>query len=215
LAGGGSAKTTVDDVTLVRAIDGVSSTLVDEAASGVPLRGAVIELFAPGTQTPYTRYTLRDVVVAKVVQVGGEETFALHPAEIDEESIAGAPAPKLPAGSQLGTLQLDGYAVTLAVSGDEFEIDGAPSAAGGGSGSQATIKPLVVDLPLGSDSPKLVDDVLAGIHRKTATLTTAHATYSLTDVVVRSLKDEATGAAGSIPSEKIELDAAKVAVATQ
>ena len=153
--------------------------------------------------------------MAKVVHAGDVETLALASATIDEQSLAGAAAPQLPAGSQLGDLQLDGFAGPLGVSGDRFEIDSASAPVGGGSGNTPTIQPLVVNLAHGAASPQLVDDVLTGRHLKQATLTTPHATYSLTDVTVQSVQDEATGAAGSIPSEKIELVAAHVAVSSQ
>ena len=176
---------------------------------------AVIDLFAPGTQTPYARYTLDDVRVAKVVHAGNVETIALAAVTIDEQSLAGAAAPQLPAGSKLGDLQLDGFAGPLDVSSDRFEIDGASGQVGGGAGNTPTIKPLVVTLAHGAASPQLVHDVLTGLHLRQATLTTPHATYSLTDVTVQSVQDEATGAAGSIPSEKLELVAAHVAVTSQ
>jgi type VI protein secretion system component Hcp len=216
-AGGGGAggKATIGEVELVRGVDALSSHLVDDAAAGLHLSSAVVDLFVPGTQSPYARYTLDDVRVAKVVHDGDVETLALASATIDEQSLAGAAPPQLPAGSQLGDLQLDGLAAPLGVSGDRFEIDSASAPVGGGSGNAPTIHPLVVSLAHGAASPQLVHDVLTGLHLRAATLTTPHATYSLTDVVVQSVQDEATGAAGSIPSEKIELVAAHLAVTSQ
>ena len=211
--GAGAGKATIDDVELVRHVDALSAPLVDDAATGRHLRSAVIDLFVPGTQTPYARYSLGDVRVAKVLHVGDLETIALASATVDEQSLAAGP--QLAPGSQLGTLQLDGIAAPLAVSDDRFEIDSADSSTGGGAGNTATFQPLVVSLAHGAASPQLVDDVLTGRHLETATLTTPHATYSLTDVVVQSVKDEATGAPGSQPSEEIELVASHVAVSSQ
>ena len=215
VGGGAGGKAVIGDVELVRSVDALSSHFVDDAAAGLHRPSAVIDLFAPGTQTPYARYTLDDVRVTKVVHAGNVETIALAAVTIDEQSLAGAAAPQLPAGSKLGDLQLDGFAGPLDVSSDRFEIDGASGQVGGGAGNTPTIKPLVVTLAHGAASPQLVHDVLTGLHLRQATLTTPHATYSLTDVTVQSVQDEATGAAGSIPSEKLELVAAHVAVTSQ
>ena len=208
--GGGAGKATVGDVELVRSVDALSAPLVDDAATGRHLRSATVELFVPGTQTAYARYSLSDVRVSQVRHDGNLETFRLNAATIEEQSLGAGP--QLAQGSELGTLELDGLAGQLAVSDDGFRIDSSSSQSGGGAGNTATYAPLVVRLAHGAASPQLVEDVLTGKHLKTATVTTPHATYSLTDVVVRSVQDEATGAAGSVPSEEIELTAADVAV---
>lgn len=203
--GGGGGKATIDDMTLVRDVDALSPALIDDVKAGVHLSSAAVDLFSPGTQTPYARYTLSDVLVTKVEHEGEKETLVLHVAQVDEQAFAGTPAPVLPAGSQIGTLTLDGIAGALAISGAGFEIDGP-------AGLPATTKPLRVDLAHGAAAPELALDVLTGIHLKSATVETSNATYVLTDVIVRSVQDEATGAAGAIPSERITLDAAQVQV---
>ena len=48
--GGGGGKATIGEVELVRGVDALSSHLVDDAAAGLHLSSAVIDLFAPGTQ---------------------------------------------------------------------------------------------------------------------------------------------------------------------
>jgi type VI protein secretion system component Hcp len=201
--GGAGGKTTIDDVTLVRTIDAATPALVGDALSGLHHQSAVIDLFVPGTQTAYVRYALTDVLVAKIAHDGDDETFSLRPAQITEQTLAGAPPPT---GAQIGSLTLDGYADVLPISGDGFEIDG-PSGL-----TPATIHPLRIDLALGASAPKLALDTMTGIHRKTATVQTSKATYHLTDVVIRSVHDEATGTAGSLPTERITLDAAQVQV---
>jgi type VI protein secretion system component Hcp len=203
--GGGGGKSTIEDVTLVRNVDPSSPALINYAETGVHRPSASVDLFSPGTQTPYAHYALTDVRVTKVEHDGAEETFVLQAADVDEQVVPGAPVPALAAGSQIGTLTLDGIAGSLAISGAGFEIEGATLGA-------ATIKPLRVDLAHGASAPALLFDVMTGIHRLHATVATSDATYSLTDVVVRSVKDKATGAAGSIPSEEITLDAAQVEV---
>jgi type VI protein secretion system component Hcp len=204
--GGAGGKTTIDDVTLVRTIDAVSPVLVGNAESGLHHQTAVVDLFTPGAQAPYARYTLTDVVVATIAQSGDDETLSLHPAQIAEQLLPGSTPPVLPAGAQTGTLTLDGIADVIPISGDLFAADG-PSGL-----TPATIHPLRVDLAHGGNAAKLALDALTGIHLKTATVTTSKATYLLTDVVVRSIHEDATGAAGSIPTERITLDAAQVQV---
>jgi type VI protein secretion system component Hcp len=206
VGGGGGGKTTIGDVTLVRTIDPATPALVGDAVSGLHHQSAVVDLFVPGTQTAYVRYTLTDVLVSKIGHDGDDETFSLHPVQITEQTLPGATPPALPQGGQTGTLALDGYADVLPISGDGFEVDG-PSGL-----TPATIHPLRIDLALGASAPKLALDTMTVIHRKTATVQTSKATYHLTDVVVRSVHDEATGAAGSIPVERITLDAAQVQV---
>jgi type VI protein secretion system component Hcp len=203
--GGGGGKSTIDDVTLVRGVDSTSPALVHDVETGIHRPSAFVDLFTPGTQTPYARYALSDVRVAKVEHDGDEETIVLHAVDIDEQPFGGGSPPALAADEQIGTLSLDGIAGELAISGAGFGIE-APAL------GAATIKPLRVDLAHGASAPQLLSHVMAGIHRPHATVTTSNATYSLTDVVVRSVKDEATGAAGSIPSERITLAAAQVQV---
>ena len=203
--GGGGGKSTIDDVTVVREVDALSPAIIDDVQTGIHRASAAVDLFSPGTQTPYARYELSDVRVRNVDHDGDEETIVLHAAQIEEQPFGGAPAPVLPADEQIGTLTLDGIAGALAISGAGFEIDGPEGAA-------ATIKPLRVDLAHGAAAPELALDVLTGTHHMHATVQTSEATYSLTDVVVRSVQDKATGAAGSIPSERITLDAAQVQV---
>jgi type VI protein secretion system component Hcp len=203
--GGAGGKSTIDDVALVRNVDASSPALIEDAGTGLHRPAASVDLFSPGTQTPYAHYALTDVRVAKVQHEGAEETFVLHAADVDEQVVPGPAVPVLEAGSQLGTLTLDGIAGSLAISDAGFEIEGATLGA-------ATIKPLRVDLAHGAAAPALLFDVMTGIHRPHATVTTSNATYSLTDVVVRSVDEKASGAAGSIPSEQITLDAAQVQV---
>jgi Type VI secretion system effector, Hcp len=203
--GGGGGKATIDGVTLVRNVDSASPALINSVETGIHRLSASVDLFSPGTQTPYAHYALSDVQVTKLDHDGAEETFVLHAADIDEQAVAVAPVPVLPADEQIGTLTLDGIAGELAISGAGFEIEKPALGA-------ATIKPLRVDLAHGASAPALLFDVLTGIHRVHATVTTANATYSLTDVVVRSVEEKATGAAGSIPSERITLEAAQVQV---
>jgi type VI protein secretion system component Hcp len=204
--GGAGGKTTIDDVTLVRTMDAVSPVLVGNAESGLHHQTAVIDLFTPGAQAPYARYTLTDVVVARIAQSGDDETISLHPAQVAEQLLAGSTPPVLPAGAEIGTLTLDGIADVMPISGDGFAVDG-PSGL-----TPATIHPLRVDLAHGANAAKLALDALTGIHLKTATVKTSKATYLLTDVAVRSIHEDATGAAGSIPTERITLDAAQVQV---
>ena len=206
LGGGAGGKTTIDDVTLVRTMDAATPALVGDAVSGLHHQSAVIDLFVPGTQTAYVRYALTDVLVSKIAHDRDDETFSLRPVQITEQTLAGATPSALPAGAQTGSLTLDGYADVLPISGDGFEVDG-PSGL-----TPATIHPLRIDLALGASAPKLALDTMTGIHRKTATVQTSKATYHLTDVVIRSVHDEATGAAGSIPTERITVDAAQVQV---
>jgi type VI protein secretion system component Hcp len=203
--GGGAGKATMDDVTLVRNVDSASPALISSVETGIHRASASVDLFAPGTQTPYAHYALTDVQVTKLDHDGAQETFVLHAVDVDEQAVAGAPVPVLPADEQLGTLTLNGIPGELAISGAGFEIEKPALDA-------ATIKPLRVDLAHGASAPALVFDVLTGIHRTTATVKTANATYSLTDVVVRSVEEKTTGAAGSVPSEQITLDAAQVQV---
>jgi type VI protein secretion system component Hcp len=203
--GGAGGKATMDDVTLVRNVDAASPALISSIETGIHRPSASVDLFSPGTQTPYAHYALSDVQVTKLDHDGAEETFVLHAVDIDEQAVAGAPVPVLPADQQIGTLTLNGIPGELAISGAGFEIEKPALGA-------ATIKPLRVDLAHGAAAPALLFDVLTGIHRTTATVQTANATYSLTDVVVRSVEETSTGAAGSIPSEQITLDAAQVQV---
>jgi type VI protein secretion system component Hcp len=201
--GGGGGQSTIDDVTLVRSVDPASPALINDVRTGIHRSSASVDLFSPGTQTPYAHYALTDVRVKNVEHDGDEETIVLHAVEVDEQALGGAPV--LPEDRQIGTLTLDGIAGSLAISGAGFEIDGPALGA-------ATIKPLRVELAHGTAAPALLFDVVTGIHRPHATVTTSEATYSLTDVVVRSVQDEAKGAAGSIPSEEITLEAAQVQV---
>ena len=205
--GGAGNKTTIDDVTLVRTMDSVSPVLVGDAESGVHHQTAVVDLFTPGTQAPYARYTLTDVVVAKIAQSGDDETFSLHPAQITEQILPGSTPPVLPAGVASGQLTLVGtVSDATPISGHGFAVDG-PSGL-----TPATIHPLRVDLAHGVNAAKLAQDALSGVHRATATVKTSKATYLLTDVVVRSVREDATGAVGSIPTQRITLDAAQVQV---
>lgn len=204
--GGAGGKTTIEDVTLVRTMDALSPVLVGNAESGLHHQSAVIDLFTPGAQAPYAHYTLTDVVVARIAQSGDDETISLHPAQIAEQLLPGSTPPVLPAATQIGTLTLDGIADVMPISGDGFAVDG-PSGL-----TPATIHPLRVDLAHGANAAKLALDALTGVHLKTATVKTSKATYLLTDVAVRSVHEDATGAAGSIPTERITLDAAQVQV---
>jgi type VI protein secretion system component Hcp len=203
--GGGGGKATMDDLTLVRNVDSASPALICSVETGIHRASASLDLFSPGTQTPYAHYALTDVQVTKLDHDGAKETFVLHAVDVDEQAVAGAPMPVLPAEEQIGALTLNGIPGDLAISGAGFEIEKPALGA-------ATIKPLRVDLAHGASAPALLFDVLTGIHRATATVQTANATYSLTDVVVRSVEEKTTGAAGSIPSEQITLDAAQVQV---
>ena len=204
--GGAGGKTTVEDVTLVRTVDDTSPALVTDALNGLHIQNAVVDLFVPGTQTGYARYTLTDVTIAKIAHDGDAETFQLHPAQISEQTLPGVTPPALPADAQTGTLTLSGLPGGLAISGNGLDVDG------GTAFTPATIHPLRVDLALGGSSPQLVQRVLTGMHLATATVQTSTLTYHLTDVTIRSVEDEATGAAGSIPTERITLDAAQVQV---
>ena len=205
--GGAGNESTIDDVTVVRNVDPNSPALIHHAELGIHRSSASIDLFSPGTTTPYARYALSDVRVRNVEHDGDDETIILHAVEIAEQPFGGGSAPALPADEQIGALTLDGIAGELAIAGVGFKID-APAA------GAATVKPLRVDLAHGVAAPDLLLDVLTGAHRAHATVRTATATYSLTDVEVRSIHDEATGAEGAIPSERITLAAAQVQVTT-
>ena len=210
-----ASKPIVDEVTVVRRVDAFSSSFVSDAVTGRHRASAVVELFAPGTQTAYARYTLGDVTLGKVAHDGQKETLSLRSSvQTVESSIAGAPTPQLQAGRQIGSLALDGFATPIAVSDADFEIVAPPAAGGGGSG-RPTIKPLAVEVAHGSASPQLLNAGLTGKHLRRVTLTLARATYTLADATVTSVKEEASGVPGSIPTERIQLDAATVQVTTQ
>jgi type VI protein secretion system component Hcp len=212
---GGTGKPTLDAVTVVRRVDAFSSSFVSDAATGRHRGSAVVELFTPGTQTAYVRYTLGDITLGKVAHDGDTETLALRSSALPvEDSIVGAPTPQLQPGKQIGSLALDGFAAPIAVADADFEIVAAPVGGGGGTG-RPTIKPLAVELAHGSASPQLMNAVLTGKHLRRVTLTLARATYTLADATVTSVKEEASGVPGSIPTERIQLDAATVQVTTQ
>jgi type VI protein secretion system component Hcp len=209
-----AGKPIFDEVTVVRRVDALSSAFVNDAVTGRHRASAVVELFAPGTQTAYARYTLGDVTLGKVAHDGQKETLSLRSSvQTVESSIAGAPTPQLPLRRQIGSLALDGFAAPIAVSDADFEIVVPPAGGGGGSG-RPTIKPLAIELAHGSASPQLMNALLTGKHLR-ATLTLARVTYTLADATVTSVKEEASGVPGSIPTERIQLDAATVQVTTQ
>ena len=203
--GGAGGKATMDEITVVRGVDQATPELFDGVATGVHKASAAVDLFSPGTQTPYMHYALTDVRLTHLDHDGAEETIRLRAVDIDEQAVAGATMPGLEASDQIGTLTLSGMAGQSPISGVGFAVEG--SELGG-----ATIEPLRVDLAHGAVAPTLLFDVLTGIHRASATVQTADATYSLTDVVVRSVSEKATGAADSIPFERITLEAAQVHV---
>ena len=203
--GGAGGKATIDEVTVVRSVDQATPALVESVETGAHEAAAAVDLFSPGTQDPYAHYALTDVRFRHVEHDGANETIRVEAVDIDEQAVAGAAMPALEASDQIGTLTLSGIAGQLPISGVRFEVDGS------GLGV-ATIEPLRVDLAHGAAASALLFDVLTGIHRASATVQAADATYSLTDVVVRSVSEKATGAADSIPFERITLEAAQVHV---
>jgi len=57
--------------------------------------------------------------------------------------------------------------------------------------------------------------VLTGEHMHSAVVTMPHATYTLSDVILPAVQDTATGAAGSVPTEAVDLAYAHIDVAAR
>ena len=213
--GGGAGKAIIGDVTIVHGVNSLSPALVDDAATGRHIRSAQIELFAPGTTTAYLRYELSDVLVTRVLHADDEETVALSPTEIDEALVAGAPTPTVP--SDVGTVTFDGIAGTFAVSAHAFDVvnTGTSDSGSGGGAGKAIFKPSKVELALGAAAPTFAHAVLTGEHFRSAVVTMPHATYTLSDVLVPAVQDTATGAAGSVPTQAVDLTYDHVDVASR
>jgi hypothetical protein len=105
---------------------------------------------------------------------------------------------------------LDSFSDPIAVSDKLFQVENAPPEGGGGGGMGKPIfQPLEIELPHGGPaSARLFEIVSTGAHVRSATLTTPDVVYELDDVLVISAKEQANGAAGSIPTERIKLAAA-------
>jgi type VI secretion system Hcp family effector len=61
--GGGAGKTEFDDVEVLKAVDINSTRLLMACATGEHLRSATIDVFSPGTTTPFFTYELADVLI--------------------------------------------------------------------------------------------------------------------------------------------------------